>query len=395
MWTEAKTIGAIRNAAVSHAFGDYIAHWDDDDCYGPDRLERQMQALLRCGDGFAVTARHTTWLDTVRFRAATVEHAARGVGSSLLYKKRPSPYPDVEAGEDSALIDSFGNSLLQVGGDWLITRVHDKGHTSHLGGVRHENFIGIGQYAPYEAVAAAARQWGATGIPEPPAKRTYTVVIPSKNADNVDYAVGALRARGETCRVIVVDDGVTRKRDDCEYVPGVKPFVFSRNVNIGIAAAGDDDVIIHGDDGALQGGNFAELYRPWSIVSPGIWPAVGNRRQLAGTGRGWVAEDRMLCFVAVYIPREVLRAVGPMDERYIEYGLDDDDYCWTARTQHGVALWINMDVVVDHGLVKSQFRDLQPHPTFLPNMKRFMEKWGHDNWGTPNEQSEWKGKVGL
>jgi len=37
---------------------------------------------------------------------------------------------------------------------------------------------------------------------------SYSVVIPSKNIGNLTACVSALRACGETCRVIVVDDGL-------------------------------------------------------------------------------------------------------------------------------------------------------------------------------------------
>jgi glycosyltransferase involved in cell wall biosynthesis len=55
----------------------------------------------------------------------------------------------------------------------------------------------------------------------------FSVLIPSKNADNVDRCVGSIRDQGETCRVIVIDDGLERKREDCDYIEGVKPFIMS------------------------------------------------------------------------------------------------------------------------------------------------------------------------
>jgi len=39
------TIGAQRNLACDFASGDVIAHWDDDDWYGPDRLLRQLEPI--------------------------------------------------------------------------------------------------------------------------------------------------------------------------------------------------------------------------------------------------------------------------------------------------------------------------------------------------------------
>lgn len=39
------TLGAKRNFCVEHSRGDFIAHWDDDDWYGPDRITQQVTAM--------------------------------------------------------------------------------------------------------------------------------------------------------------------------------------------------------------------------------------------------------------------------------------------------------------------------------------------------------------
>lgn len=41
------SIGRKRNIACEYARGDLIAHWDDDDWYGPDRLEKQVSPIIR------------------------------------------------------------------------------------------------------------------------------------------------------------------------------------------------------------------------------------------------------------------------------------------------------------------------------------------------------------
>src|SRR3954463_8946385 len=66
---------------------------------------------------------------------------------------------------------------------------------------------------------------------------SFSVIIPSRTDSNLHACVDAIREAGETCRVIVVDDGLKDRRADCEYVQGVKPFVYARNCNLGIAAA--------------------------------------------------------------------------------------------------------------------------------------------------------------
>lgn len=44
------SIGKKRNEACKLARGKIIAHWDDDDCYSPDRLERQVAPILHGED---------------------------------------------------------------------------------------------------------------------------------------------------------------------------------------------------------------------------------------------------------------------------------------------------------------------------------------------------------
>jgi glycosyltransferase involved in cell wall biosynthesis len=43
------TLGALRNLSTSSARGDVLCQWDDDDLYHPERLERQLEALVQSG----------------------------------------------------------------------------------------------------------------------------------------------------------------------------------------------------------------------------------------------------------------------------------------------------------------------------------------------------------
>jgi glycosyltransferase involved in cell wall biosynthesis len=49
-------LGQLRNISVGSATGDVLCHWDDDDLYHPERLERQLTALTT-GDHEAVLLR--------------------------------------------------------------------------------------------------------------------------------------------------------------------------------------------------------------------------------------------------------------------------------------------------------------------------------------------------
>src|SRR3954468_22561579 len=91
---------------------------------------------------------------------------------------------------------------------------------------------------------------------------SLSVIIPSRNSDNLEPCVLSIRAAGEDCRIIVIDDGLSRRPPGCEYLDGIKPFVYSRNVNRGINAAGTDDCIVTNDDALLESaGGFAAMQR--------------------------------------------------------------------------------------------------------------------------------------
>ena len=236
----------------------------------------------------------------------------------------------------------------------------------------------------------------------------YSVIIPSKNATNLLACVRAIREAGETCRIIVVDDGAFTDACDLDHqfwvdlnlksVLGAKPFIFARNINLGIQAAGEDDVIVLNDDALLKTPmGFTKLAEQAARGMLGMIAAacntVGNPNQFQRPEYANVglcrAEPRMVCFVCVYIPRRTIEVVGLLDERFVGYGMDDDDYSLRVRNA-GLKLGIFDGCYVDHGSLTSSYRGGPVNGgDFRPNMKLFIEKWGVDNRGKTREQSEW------
>lgn len=241
---------------------------------------------------------------------------------------------------------------------------------------------------------------------------SFSIIIPSRNATNLVACIRAIREAGETARIIVVDDGawveacedhgfLMDKCLSCE--PGEKPFVFARNVNIGIRAAGDDDVILLNDDALLKSPlGFTRMAEEGTRVIErpefryGLLAAacntVGNPNQFQQRNRNQIirTEPRMACFVCVYIPRSTINAVGLLDERFVDYGCDDDDYCLRVRNA-GLKIGIFDGCFVDHSSLKSSFRgEAGAGGNFEPNLRRFIEKWGVDNWGNDREHSRYR-----
>lgn len=218
---------------------------------------------------------------------------------------------------------------------------------------------------------------------------SYSVIIPSKNSANLIPCVEAIR-RNEPdlplAKIIAVDDGLDRIPEGTWVVRGDKPFVFARACNLGIVVAGDDDVILLNDDALLQTPRgfsaMAQLAREHSGY--GLISATTNNTgnpAMYAKNIGLRQEARMVTFICVYIPRTTIRTVGLLDERYIDYGMDDDDYCFSVR-RAGLKLGIFDGCFVDHKSLTSSYRGgPRTGGNFLPNLARFKQKWGVDNWG--------------
>jgi GT2 family glycosyltransferase len=187
-----------------------------------------------------------------------------------------------------------------------------------------------------------------------------------------------------------VDDGIDWNPCPIEVLPaqigGAKPFVFSTNANIGIMAVGTDDVILLNDDALLKtASGFGEMQLA-AVENPdyGLIGAtcnnVGNRNQHP-QGIGLREDPRMVCFICVYIPRRTIKAVGMLDERFVGYGCEDDDYCLRVR-KAGMKVGVHDGCYVDHGSLTSSFRGAAgAGGDYRPNLERFKKKWGHDNFG--------------
>lgn len=220
---------------------------------------------------------------------------------------------------------------------------------------------------------------------------SFSVVIPSKNATNLEACVRAIQKQEPGVRICVVDDGLNPTPEliaqrTVQFVPGETPFIFARNTNIGIRAAGQDDVILLNDDALLQTpGGFTALQQvteghPDFGLIASTCNNVGNVNQHP-RNIGLREDPRMVCFVCVYIPRRTIEAVGMLDERYTGYGVEDDDYCLRVRNAR-LKIGIFDGCFVDHASLRSQFRG-HGCGDYRPNLELFKQKWGMDNWGNP------------
>lgn len=242
---------------------------------------------------------------------------------------------------------------------------------------------------------------------------SYSIIIPSRSLSNLEACMRAIRQNKTRARVIVIwdDPGGEHALDKMagsfdprtELHSGTKPFIFARAINEGIAAAGADDVILLNDDALLitLGGFDLLAYagrerKEFGVISAVIMGAAAAPEQVAtmsniaagrtAPGRSTFAiSHHMLAFMAVYIRRDVIEAVGPLDERFTAYGYDDDDYSLRVR-KAGYKLGVEYSCVVEHGSLPSTYRGKGRPAGFdmlAKNRKKFIEKWG----GIPSEVS--------
>lgn len=216
---------------------------------------------------------------------------------------------------------------------------------------------------------------------------SFSIIIPSRNIDNLRTCIGAIKNNGCKARIIVVWDGDVIQPlgwvpSDVNVAQGDKPFIFSRNVNIGIRATGEDDVLILNDDSVLCGGNIDFLSSrvrenpSFGAVSAAIQGSFQPEQLPKGIGLR-VVNFHTIAFVATYIPRKILNEVGLMDERFIDYGYDDNDMCERIR-RAGYQLGCYDGCIFEHGDHKRSTYRSQPGLSLEPNKLRFFEKWGFE-----------------
>jgi len=222
---------------------------------------------------------------------------------------------------------------------------------------------------------------------------SYTVIIPSRNTSNLYPCVRRLWEKDPTAGdVTLIWDGTPGAEGmtaGMRVLYGKQPFIYARNCNQGIRAAGTNDVVLLNDDALLvshRGLASMQLYAE-TRRDIGLFGCVTRH---AGNSNQWPhniglrIEPRMVCFICVYIPRRTIDLVGELDERYTGYGYEDDDYCVRVR-RAGLKIGICDECYVDHGSLKSTYRPDGPwtqcktDELLSRNHRMFVEKWGSLN----------------
>lgn len=218
-----------------------------------------------------------------------------------------------------------------------------------------------------------------------------SVIIPSANAVNLDRCLQAVRRAEPDMPVTVVSDSLNLQAlaafnfPGVDIVAGLKPFVFARNVNIGIKSAAvlhqpegyillNDDALVTTPRGFTKLGEEADARPDYGVIGA-VTNNAGNPNQYS-QGSGFRDEPRVVCFVCVLITAAALTHVGPLDESFTAYGWEDNDFCRRALGS-GFKLGISENCFVDHLSLRSSFRgDPRAGGDISAGAAIYRAKWG-------------------
>lgn len=386
--TPKQALGSKRNECIRACRGDLIMHWDDDDWSAPHRITYQAEALLRekaelCGLRqmlFHDVKSGETWLYQYP------KHQRLWLaGGSLLYTRdfwQRSPFPNLQVGEDTRFVWSQRDPRLVVLPDYqfYVAMIHTANTSPKLC---------TGPY--WSRWPDDLRRIMGDNLPQyGPDTASFSVVILSSQAENLVPCVRAILQNEPNLApsdIVVVDDGARAFAEallpPIQWVPGVKPFVFARNANLGIGAAKKDTILLNDDARLITLCGFSLLasemkrHPEVGVCSAGIRGAVVNPRQIASRTPHFRYEDSAIAFVCVFLPWRSYVMVGALDEQFVGYGFEDNDYC--ARTlASGQKIGVWDGCVVDHsGELPSTFRTRPDiNQQFQENRRYYQNKWG-------------------
>ncbi|WNS43377.1 glycosyltransferase family 2 protein [Paenibacillus sp. MMS20-IR301] len=236
-----------------------------------------------------------------------------------------------------------------------------------------------------------------------------SIIIPTYNR------LGLLRSCIESIRehtgspyeIIVVDNGSSDGTDaycrasKLTFISLPENRGFPLACNMGLTLAAGDELLLLNNDVIVSKGWLDNLKRAlYSAPDIGIVGPVTNYasgRQQVQTGYADIAgyhaeagranvpdaakwsETRRLVGLCFLFKRQLLDAIGLLDERYSPGHYEDDDYCYRARLQ-GYRLLIAGDCLVHHE-GSASFKEVYPaslQELVERNRRVFIEKWHVD-----------------
>jgi GT2 family glycosyltransferase len=201
--------------------------------------------------------------------------------------------------------------------------------------------------------------------------------------------------------LIVVDNGGDFKSDlPCEIIRNKENKGFPAAVNQGIAKAVGDVIVILNNDAMVTPNwtdHLAEQLKTADVVGPVTNNCSGPQKisypmfagvDGANTFAAALYKERCceftpihhLVFFCVAIKREVIKAVGNLDEEFSPGNFEDDDFCLRA-VEKGFRLAVAEDVFVFHyGSLTHKGLGLDYQKLLAVNEVKFKNKWPQDRY---------------
>ena len=219
----------------------------------------------------------------------------------------------------------------------------------------------------------------------PPVTQLATIIVPSKYPDIFEGCRSSLAEFSlKAPKILVRDSLAIAEPEGWATLQGISPFVYARNMNLGIVACTGDVLLMNDDARFIKAGTLEALQgvlalRPdIGILSPrvqGIANGVGYTQEVAQVTSGY------LSFVCVLIRRSVIDKIGLLDESFTGYGSEDVDYCRRAQAA-GFYLAVTSQATVAHTHGSSSYtREADIEAMRQASAKQYLQKWGRKTQG--------------
>jgi len=209
-----------------------------------------------------------------------------------------------------------------------------------------------------------------------------SIIIPTQNDWNcIKTCIDAIIKNTENYEIVFVIDKRVQFKDKLALYGKVvsvdRDFIFSDRINTGIQHAQGQYICILNSDTIPTTAWLEHMVSTEQQYGPAI---IGARCQRNGCsnldahGQGKIKETHYtINMFGMLFSKRTYEVIGPLDERFIYYGGEDDDYCLRAL-RHGFQLIISQGYVhhsVGGGFDSGMVQNLLPKTYDL-----FKEKWG-------------------
>lgn len=377
-----QSVGAKRTKLILEAHGEYVVFVDDDDDIADDYVYQFVRAIKENPGVDCIGMRGV--ITTNGHDARQVVYSLKNVGlfeAGGVYYRPPSHLTPIRRAIASRYV--YADSSFGEDSDWAVRVMKDKA-------LKTEFFVDKVlyhyQFSPNNS--ETQNRFKATD------KSFFHIVILSARAVNLRRCLNSIIENEPALprhRIVVVDDGAgaecAGEYPGVTFIPGIKPFVFSRNANLGIQRAGSDVILLNDDARLMTKFGFSSqsfatrARRDVGVCSSAITGFVGNPRQKPGVvAAGMRQEQGTLAFISVYIPKEAISKVGLLDERFVGYGYEDNDYCLRVKKANfKLAIYDGCIVEHGHGSDTSTYRSKADVSALMEqNRLLYKAKWPND-----------------